>query len=327
MTPAITIGIMTHNYGRYIREAIDSVLAQSRTDWELIISDDASSDGTKEIVVPYLADPRITYVRHAENLGQSRNWGFLLGQGTAPVLAVLHADDHWLPGTLEAALSAFAADPELDLFYGDWLRLTEGGPEQTSANRKKPHIFSGYEEYDYQIRQSTCLPSVAFLTRRVIMAAGLPDVTLNMIVDYEYLLRICTYANKVQASAQTLTLYRVHSKSTTAESTKNGVLAEERSRLVSVCSAWAGDPKLRPGLRRLHFNLSRADFSEGINSIMYGDLAGGRRLMRRGLTSSPVLLIDPKVLIDCILCLSGKIGLRIFRGLHSARLEATSDTQ
>ena len=319
--PAITIGIMTHNYGRYICEAIDSVINQSRADWELIISDDASADGTEEIVTPYLIDPRVTYIRHAENLGQAGNWGFLLEQGTAPVIAVLHADDSWLPGTLETALSAFAADPELDMFYGNWLRQVEGQPGQTPAKQEKSHLFTGIQEFGYQAKSFTCLASAAFLTRRVAHVADHPNRDLKMVVDYEYFLRVCASARRVQASSASLTLYRVHQQSITAESTNSGLFAREKETIIEICNHWAESPHLQPGLRSLRHGMAKAIFSEGVSHAVHGDAVNARKLMVRGIMLSPDLLLRPKVLADYILCLSGSIGWRLFCSLHSARLE------
>ncbi len=318
--PAITIGIMTHNYGRYICEAIDSVLAQSRNDWELIIADDASADGTEQIVAPYLSDPRITYVRHAANLGQAGSWSFLLSQGTAPIIAVLHADDSWLPGTLDLALSAFAAEPELDLFYGNWWRQTEGQPERVLAKQENPHTFSGLKEYRYQTKAFTCLASAAFLTRRVAEAAGKPNSELKMVVDYEYFLRVCVHCRKAQASAEALTLYRVHKCSTTAESMSSGLFTQERKRLVYLCSLWADSAPLRSGLRALRYGMAHAAFSEGITHVVHGDVTKGLALMRQALAFGPVLLFSPKVLADYALCFCGKAGVCLLRRLHGARM-------
>jgi glycosyltransferase involved in cell wall biosynthesis len=318
-TPAITVGIMTHNYGRYIREAIDSVLAQSRTDWELIVSDDASTDGTEQFVTPYLADPRISYVRHPENLGQAGNWGFLLAQGTAPIIAILHADDSWLPGTLETALSAFAAEPDLDMFYGNWWRQTEGQPDRVLAKQEKPHVFSGYEEYKYQIVNNTCLSSAAFLTRRVTEAAGRPHPELKMMVDGEYFLRVCANARKVQAVQTPLMLYRVHSNSTTAVSTTNGVYIQEREKFTEICSLWADTPRLRTNLRDLEYQQAKGIFSEGVAQVVNGKNAAGLDLLCRAIKLRPLILLDPKIMLDYLLCKTGTPGFAFFRLVHRAR--------
>src|ERR1017187_2035195 len=77
-SPTVSIGMPVYNGEEYIRRALDSLLAQTFTDFELIISDNASSDATPEICTAYAkADLRIRHVRQQTNMGPSRNFSFL----------------------------------------------------------------------------------------------------------------------------------------------------------------------------------------------------------------------------------------------------------
>ncbi len=67
--PRVSVLMPTYGQAHFIRRALDSLLAQSLTDWELIVVDDGSPDDTPKIVQPYLADPRIRYSRFARNRG------------------------------------------------------------------------------------------------------------------------------------------------------------------------------------------------------------------------------------------------------------------
>jgi len=79
--PKVSIGMPVFNGGATLREAIESLLAQSFTDFELIISDNGSTDDTEEICREYDAvDERIRYVRQPKNRGAAENWAFLLDQ-------------------------------------------------------------------------------------------------------------------------------------------------------------------------------------------------------------------------------------------------------
>jgi len=110
--PSISVVIATHNYGRFLPDAIRSVQAQTFTDWECIIVDDASTDDTPKIVAGFKgADQRIRYTRNATNLGpgSSRNRGISMASGE--FIAVLDADDWWEPGKLESQLQAVHSVP------------------------------------------------------------------------------------------------------------------------------------------------------------------------------------------------------------------------
>ena len=73
--PIVSIGVPVYNTERYIAGTLDSLLAQTFPDFELIISDNASTDGTREICESYAArDRRIRYIRQSENIGLPRNW-------------------------------------------------------------------------------------------------------------------------------------------------------------------------------------------------------------------------------------------------------------
>ena len=98
------------NYARFLPEAVESVLAQTFADWELLIIDDGSTDHTPEAVRPFLADRRVSYTR-SDRLGQPRakNLGIRLARGE--FVAFLDADDAWMPTKLDKQLALFHDRP------------------------------------------------------------------------------------------------------------------------------------------------------------------------------------------------------------------------
>ena len=318
-TPALTLGVMTYNYGRYIGQAIESVLAQSRPDWEMVISDDASTDDTAEIVRPYLSDPRISYVRHAQNLGQAGNWAFLLDQGTAPVMTVLHADDFWLPGMLEAALTAFEANDSLDLYYTNWWRQIKGQPQREVVTEEKGHTATGHQEYRRQVRQYTAHISAAFMSRRAVNAAGRPDPTLKMLVDYEYFLRVLLHARQVTATDQPLAVYRAHASNATAEGTATGLLVREKERMPDICAQHVQHfPALRDCLPAVRRHMASNIFTGAVGLAVQGDVMAARELMTRAVRLTPTVLCGPR-LLDYLICRPAPLPTRLFRLLHRGR--------
>jgi glycosyltransferase involved in cell wall biosynthesis len=114
-----TVLLPTYNRAASLPRAIESVLGQTRRDFELLISDNASDDGTEEIVRRYLAaDPRVGYFRQPANLGPIGNFNWLLAQPDTDFLLLL-ADDDWLDADyLERCLAIIEADPGLTIVTG-----------------------------------------------------------------------------------------------------------------------------------------------------------------------------------------------------------------
>jgi glycosyltransferase involved in cell wall biosynthesis len=125
--PLVSIITPTYNHEAFIGSCIESVLAQSYTDWEQIIVDDGSTDGTEEVVRGF-RDPRIRYVRQ-ENVGiqalaQTYNHGLRLSQGS--IIAILEGDDTWPADKLATMLTAFE-EPDVVLAFGNAEDLDENG--------------------------------------------------------------------------------------------------------------------------------------------------------------------------------------------------------
>ncbi|HET6512878.1 MAG TPA: glycosyltransferase family A protein [Candidatus Kapabacteria bacterium] len=111
-----SIVLPTFNRAHIVPRAIESVLGQTCTDWELIIVDDGSTDDTRTLVSPYLADERITYSPDTnQGAARARNRGIALSRGA--FITFLDSDDEYLPDHLELRRSKLAAG-DIDLMHG-----------------------------------------------------------------------------------------------------------------------------------------------------------------------------------------------------------------
>ncbi|MBA2373732.1 MAG: glycosyltransferase family 2 protein [Chloroflexi bacterium] len=116
--PTLTIGVPVYNREKYLRAAVESVLGQSFDDFELIISDNASTDGTEAIGRALAAiDPRVTYRRNATNLGLSGNLNVLVPLARGRLFKWATSDDLLRPGYLERCVAAIDADPGVVVVY------------------------------------------------------------------------------------------------------------------------------------------------------------------------------------------------------------------
>jgi glycosyltransferase involved in cell wall biosynthesis len=115
--PIVTVGIPTYNRSAYLRQAIESVLGQTFGDFKLLISDNASTDDTANMVSEYArTEKRIVYHRFAKNGGLARNVGHVIMTPNTDFIAYLPDDDLWLPHHLESAIDALQKVPNAVLF-------------------------------------------------------------------------------------------------------------------------------------------------------------------------------------------------------------------
>jgi glycosyltransferase involved in cell wall biosynthesis len=105
-TPLVSVCIPLYNSGLYIREAIESVLSQTLTDWELVVTDDGSTDGSAEIVASY-SDPRIRYLLNSKRLGAEGNWNRCVNEGRGIYRKLLCHDDRLHPDCLARQVGVF----------------------------------------------------------------------------------------------------------------------------------------------------------------------------------------------------------------------------
>jgi glycosyltransferase involved in cell wall biosynthesis len=215
--PRLTAAITAHNRAHYLPRAIDSVLAQTVRDFELIVVDDGSEDETPEVVEPYL--DRIRYVRE-EHRGKAhaRNTAVALAEGE--LIAFCDSDDYWRPDHFERQLAALAEHPEAGMVHGQ-VDLVDAEcrllPEETASHRalfadahRNGATYAGYAS------NCRCLSSTILVRRDVFDTVGLYDPHLP-IEDYDFYLRVLLDYEVQFLDGPPLARYRVHDDKTTTE--------------------------------------------------------------------------------------------------------------
>jgi hypothetical protein len=123
----LTIGMPLYNNAKTLSAALDSLLAQTFTDFRIVASDDSSSDETVAVLGRYAArDPRISYVRQAKNLGYAGNYLFVAERAETPFFMWAAGDDRWAPRFLAENIAALRADPALAASVSR-VQFTHGG--------------------------------------------------------------------------------------------------------------------------------------------------------------------------------------------------------
>lgn len=127
--PQVSIGLPIYNKAQYLEKAIDSLLAQAYTDFEILISDNASPDPKiKEICERYVRrDSRVRYIRHPQNIGPVENFCYVYEQTSAPFFMWAADDDLWEPQFIERGMKALSEDPSKSAWFSQFDSIDSEG--------------------------------------------------------------------------------------------------------------------------------------------------------------------------------------------------------
>ena len=131
-SPLVTIGLPVYNSERYIRQSLDSLIAQTYTNFVLVVSDNASTDGTAQICQQYAtSDSRVKYFRNDVNIGNPRNFNRVFELASTRYLKWSTADDFWAPTFLERAMEIMEGDSSIALCYPQAILVDADGGNAT----------------------------------------------------------------------------------------------------------------------------------------------------------------------------------------------------
>jgi len=126
--PRVSLGLPVYNAERFLRACIDSILAQTIRDFELVVCDNASTDATVGIVEEYMQrDPRITLHRASENRGAAANFNWTFQMSRGEFFKWCAADDVLRPDYIERCLSALHDEPDVVMAYSGAIDIDESG--------------------------------------------------------------------------------------------------------------------------------------------------------------------------------------------------------
>jgi tetratricopeptide (TPR) repeat protein len=232
----VSIIIPTYNHAHYLAEAIESILAQTFTDWEAIIVDDGSTDSTFEVVSRF-TDARIHYI-HQENAGlaAARNRGIrAAGQ---EYLAFLDADDEWEPNFLAQCVDRLEKDDKAAAVYTRFHHIDRKG---ATLPRPGGQVIKP-EELRRRLIEGGFFPPCAVVARTaIVQEAGMFDTELEGqgAEDWDLWLRI-TEEHRMEGIAQPLARYRVYSQSMSTD------VKEMHTNRVAVLAKHFGPPDDNP---------------------------------------------------------------------------------
>ncbi len=187
MHPKVSTVITCYNYGRFLATAVDSVLAQTYANFDVVVVDDGSTDDTARVMATYANDCRVRYIRQ-ENRGQASAKNLGIRSTDGELVAFLDADDIWEPRKLEKQVPLFER-PDIGLVYSGVSMIDESGAALPFEG------FTGYlsprsgRVTEWLVFDNIVPFSSSVVRRECFNACGTFDESLQMGIDWDLWLR------------------------------------------------------------------------------------------------------------------------------------------
>jgi hypothetical protein len=210
----VSVIVPAYNVEQYLAEALDSIVAQTWRDFEVVIVNDGSTDGTQAIAERYRAlhGDRIVLVSQPNRgLAAARNTAMAAARGS--VFALLDSDDAWAPGFLEAQMRILQAHPEIAIVTGNG--INRGGGEDGLPVRPADDRRPAPTLLDI-LRDETAVFIMAVFRREVVEAIGGFDERFRTNEDYDFWIRAAQAGFRFARNSTPLGYYRRHANSLSA---------------------------------------------------------------------------------------------------------------
>lgn len=204
--PLVSVIINCHNSAQFLHEALNSVYAQTFTDWEIILWDNASTDDTSKIASSY--DQKLRYFKSEEfsSLGKARN--LALKKTRSKYISFLDSDDIWLPDKLEKQVSILNKNADIAFVYSNYFRYFSNKTKKLAFRKRQPegYVFDRFL-YDYPVGILTAIVR----KQSLMQLEEVFDENLSCSEEFDVFMRVL-FRSKAAYINEPLALYRIHSQ-------------------------------------------------------------------------------------------------------------------
>jgi len=223
--PRVSVIIPTYNQDSYISEAIDSVLNQTYQDFEIVITNDGSTDQTWQIIKEK-KDPRIRYFSFSQNQGVSIAANHCIRQATGELIAILDSDNIFLPDKLEKQVNFLDENPGFDAVFTHAIIIDKNGNFHRGKESYFQQLFAQNNKNRFQwlnsffhSDNSLCNTSV-LIKKKCYDQVGLYDPRLRQIHDLDFWIRLCL-KSEIHILPEPLVLFRFHDRNISGITSEN----------------------------------------------------------------------------------------------------------
>jgi glycosyltransferase involved in cell wall biosynthesis len=275
--PRFSVVTPSFNQGRFLRENLASVITQDYPYVEHIVIDNASTDGSIEILREH---PSVNWVSEPDH-GQSDAVNKGIARGTYEWIIWLNSDDYLLPGALSRLARFIESNADIEFIYSNVFHVSETGAQQL---RRRPNYSRWKLTHWWWCSLQLWQPGTA-MRRSLFDAAGPLDVSLHYAMDFDLFLKAQGHCAFHYLDAE-LVAFRLHDRQKGHEN--EGAFTDER--IKSTLAYWRETNRAAYYLYAaiLYFVRGSLMFVEGLRYYERGDNERGKTLVRRGLCRNPL---------------------------------------
>ncbi len=296
----VSVIVPTYNYGRFIEGCLNSIFSQTFKDFEVIVVDDGSTDGTGEIIKSY---PRPVRSIYQENRGlpAARNRAIEASQGE--YLAFLDSDDLWLPEKLGEQVRIMDGDRELGIVFSD-ASAFDGEKIIRESILEEESICTGHCFARLFMGNFLVMPTV-MIRKSCLRQTGLFDETLPVVADYDLWLRISAFF-RIGFVDRPLAMYRVHPSNMSKDFCR---LLEDEIRVVQKVIELYPEKVKKLG-KKVNMRLSSLYDQYGLEWVEKGEIGRATRCFLRAILEWPLSM---RSFYYFMATLTGKRGFETLR--------------